>query len=107
MICKNVKAAISSSLAALLLVGLVGCSGTKTLNVHYTADVSTYNFPKTLNFESDGDCDYNDTLGITYKIEDGKLRFYLGAISEAYDFSKNGNKITLSKDGESVTYTKD
>ena len=88
MICKNVKAAISSSLAALLLVGLVGCSGT-------------------LNFESDGDCDYNDTLGITYKIEDGKLRFYLGAISEAYDFSKNGNKITLSKDGESVTYTKD
>ena len=67
MICKNVKAAISSSLAALLLVGLVGCSGTKTLNGHYTADVSTYNFPKTLNFESDGDCDYNDTLATVYK----------------------------------------
>ena len=34
-------------------------------------------------------------------------RFYLGAISEVYDFTKNGNKITLTKDGQSVTYSKD
>lgn len=103
---KNIKKALSTLLVTVSLLSLAGCGGQKTLDGHYTADNATSGFPKTLNFEKDGDCDYNDTLGITYKIEDGKLRFYLGAISEAYDFSKSRNKITLSKDGESVTYTK-
>lgn len=107
MIRKDVKKVFSSFLVAASLFALVGCGSTKTLSGHYTVDTPTYNFPKTLNFESDGDCDYNDTLGITYKIEDGRLRFYLGAISEVYDFTKSGNKITLSKDGQSVTYSKD
>ena len=87
---KNIKKGLSTLLVTVSLLSLVGCGGQKTLN-----------------FESDGDCDYNDTLGITYKIEDGRLRFYLGAISEVYDFSKSGNKITLTKDGQSVTYSKD
>ena len=106
MVSGNLKKFVSGFIASLLFLSLVGCGGQKTLDGHYTADNPTSGFPKTLNFEKDGDCDYNDTLGITYKIEDEKLRFYLGAISEAYDFSKSGNKITLSKDGESVTYTK-
>ena len=106
MVSGNLKKFFTGFIASLLFLSLVGCGGQKTLVGHYTADNATSGFPKTLNFEKDGDCDYNDTLGITYKIEDGKLRFYLGAISEAYDFSKSGNKITLSKDGESVTYTK-
>lgn len=106
MVSGNLKKFFTGFIASLLFLSLVGCGGQKTLDGHYTADNATSGFPKTLNFEKDGDCDYNDTLGITYKIEDGKLRFYLGAISEAYDFSKSGNKITLSKDGESVTYTK-
>lgn len=87
-----------------LLVSLAGCSS-KTLQGSYSVETETYNFPKTLTFESDGDCDYNG-LGITYKIEDNTLRFYLGAISESYGFSKNGNKIILTKDGKSVTYIK-
>lgn len=107
MVSGNLKKNVSGFIASLLFLSLVGCGGQKTLDGHYTVDTPTYNFPKTLNFESDGDCDYNDTLGITYKIEDGKLRFYLGAISEVYDFSKSGNKITLTKDGQSVTYSKD
>lgn len=107
MVSGNLKKTVSGFIASLLFLSLVGCGGQKTLDGHYTVDTPTYNFPKTLNFESDGDCDYNDTLGITYKIEDGKLRFYLGAISEVYDFSKSGNKITLTKDGQSVTYSKD
>ena len=98
MIRKSIKKGLSALLVTVSILSLVG---------HYTVDTPTYNFPKTLNFESDGDCDYNDTLGITYKIEDGRLRFYLGAISEVYDFTKNGNKITLTKDGQSVTYSKD
>lgn len=106
MVSGNLKKFVSGFIASLLFLSLVGCGGQKTLDGHYTADNATSGFPKTLNFEKDGDCDYNDTLGITYKIEDGKLRFYLGAISEAYDFSKSGNKITLSKDGESVTYAR-
>ena len=95
---KNIKKGLSTLLVTVSLLSLVGCGGQKTLDGHYTVDTPTYNFPKTLNFESDGDCDYNDTLG---------LRFYLGAISEVYDFSKSGNKITLTKDGQSVTYSKD
>ena len=88
-----------------ILISLAGC-GSNTLQGSYSVETVTYNFPKTLTFESDGDCDYNG-LGITYKIEDNTLRFYLGAISESYGFSKNGNKITLTKDGKSVTYIKD
>lgn len=107
MIRKSIKKGLSALLVTVSILSLVGCGGQKTLDEHYTVDTPTYNFPKTLNFESDGDCDYNDTLGITYKIEDGRLRFYLGAISEVYDFTKNGNKITLTKDGQSVTYSKD
>ncbi len=107
MIRRNIKRGLSTLLVTVSILSLVGCGGQKTLSGHYTVDTPTYNFPKTLNFESDGDCDYNDTLGITYKIEDGRLRFYLGAISEVYDFTKNGNKITLTKDGQSVTYSKD
>ena len=95
---KNIKKGLSTLLVTVSLLSLVGCGGQKTLDGHYTVDTPTYNFPKTLN---------NDTLGITYKIEDGRLRFYLGAISEVYDFSKSGNKITLTKDGQSVTYSKD
>ena len=72
---KNIKKGLSTLLVTVSLLSLVGCGGQKTLDGHYTVDTPTYNFPKTLNFESDGDCDYNDTLGITYKIEDGRLRF--------------------------------
>ena len=64
---KNIKKGLSTLLVTVSLLSLVGCGGQKTLDGHYTVDTPTYNFPKTLNFESDGDCDYNDTLGITYK----------------------------------------
>lgn len=107
MVSGNLKKFVSGFIASLLFLSLVGCGGQKTLDEHYTADNPTSGFPKTLNFEKDGDCDYNDSLGITYKIEDGRLRFYLGAISEVYDFTKNGSKFTLTKDGTSVTYDKD
>ena len=107
MIRKSIKKGLSALLITVSILSLLGCGGQKTLYGRYPVDTPTYTFPKTLNFESDGDCDYNDTLGITYKIEDGRLRFYLGAISEVYDITKNGNKITLTKDGQSVTYSKD
>lgn len=107
MVSGNLKKIITGFIASLLFLSLVGCGGQKTLDGHYTADNPTSGFPKTLNFEKDGDCDYNDSLGITYKIDDGRLRFYLGAISEVYDITKNGSKFTLTKDGKSVTYSKD
>ena len=69
MIRKSIKKGLSALLVTVSILSLVGCGGQKTLDGHYTVDTPTYNFPKTLNFESDGDCDYNDTLGITYKIE--------------------------------------
>lgn len=92
MIRKSIKKGLSALLVTVSILSLVGCGGQKTLDGHYTVDTPTYNFPKTLNFESDGDCDYNDTLGITYKIEDGRLRFYFGAISEVYDLRKTETK---------------
>lgn len=92
MVRKNIKKGLSTLLVTVSLLSLVGCGGQKTLDGHYTVDTPTYNFPKTLNFESDGDCDYNDTLGITYKIEDGRLRFYLGAFPKSMISQKTETK---------------
>ena len=57
MIRKSIKKGLSALLVTVSILSLVGCGGQKTLDGHYTVDTPTYNFPKTLNFERDGDCD--------------------------------------------------
>lgn len=104
---KNVKRCVSIVLVCLMIVSLLTACGSNAHVGTWIADKSnTLIFPDTLVLEKDGDCDYND-LGLTYELEDGKLRLWMGGISLVYGCKVSGKDMTLTYEGEEMHYTKE